>query len=198
MNGGDPLTTRGNTTKVSVISMVPAGVQVSWEAVPGAIGYRVDRQCGSEGYTELTTTALPATVTTFSDGFMPNAEVTCVYRIRTVMGNQVSSGTESNPIKPVVVKVPETASVTASLTGNTVLVNWAAVPEAFYYWLDRKCGVQTYQKLNTQHLLPATTSYTDSSPVAGTTCIYRVRVTQGNFTSQGKESNPVEIPASTP
>lgn len=121
--------------------------------------------------------------------------MTCVYRVRTISGGQISHGTESSPIKLFAVNVPDTTTVTASLIGKTVLVSWVAVPDAFSYWVDRRCGTQAYQQISTQPLSAATTSYTDSNPVTGTSCTYLVRVTRGNFTSRGRESNPVEIPA---
>ena len=115
-----------DVTQVSVVPMIPAGVQVSWPAVPAATGYRVDRRCGSDGYSELTKGALPATSTTFADGFIPDSDMTCVYRVRTISGGQISHGTESSPIKLFAVNVPDTTTVTASLIGKTVLVSWVA------------------------------------------------------------------------
>lgn len=183
-----PNTSQVRTTYYSSLKEL----DVFWNSVSGATGYRVDRKCGTDAYVELTTA--PISQTYYFDK-SPVIGTACIYRVRTVKGTEVSSGTESAPVTVPTAPLPETAYVSAAANSTSIYVTWSSVVGATEYKLDRKTSTSSFSEIAS--LTGATTSYSDTAVIVGQTYTYRVRVVTSGGTSAGNESYPVRFSGSS-
>ena len=160
------------TPKLTKVNNVQNGVNVVWQAVTGATGYRVYRKAGSAtswsyiGYT---------TKTNYVDTKVSNG-IYYRYTIIAVNGNYSDYDRTGKNVK--FVTAPTLTSVTNAANGITV--KWNAVKGATEYRVyRRKGGVMTWSCIATTK----STSYTDKGIVnqSGTYYIYTVIAVSGYY-----------------
>lgn len=160
------------TPKLTKVNNVQNGVNVVWQAVTGATGYRVYRKAGSAtswsyiGYT---------TKTNYVDTKVANG-IYYRYTIIAVNGNYSDFDRTGKNVK--FVTTPKLTSVTNAANGITV--KWSAVKGATQYRVyRRRGGVLTWSCIATT----TGTSYTDKGIVnqSGTYYIYTVIAVSGYY-----------------
>jgi hypothetical protein len=163
----------------------PAGqgtgdIQLTWGAVAGAEGYNVYRRAGSGlfDFGAPLNGAIPLTGTSFTD---PGAGLTgwtsYAYVVRAVAAT--AEGASSNELAATAIGRPDPPTgVTAGLRpAADIDVGWSAVSDADGYNVFRRTATGSYDfgaPLNGGALVTGTT-FTDTSPVHGTTYRYVVR-----------------------
>jgi alpha-tubulin suppressor-like RCC1 family protein len=150
-----------------------ANVTVSWTAAAGATGYRVFRAVGAGLGVQIGTTTTPVT---FVDT-TATAGVSYTYWVKTTTANGDSVASAVNTGWRNVATPTGIAATDGTLTTG-VTVSWSAVSGAAGYRVYRQIGTGTA----TQVGIPTTTSFTDTTAVAGTVYTYKVcaRTAAGN------------------
>ncbi len=147
-------------------------ITVSWNAVSGASKYQVARRAYVDGawggWTNYT-----ATSASYADSTVV-AGTKYIYRVRAYAGG-VWSDYSSNVQVTAVAEAPAAPSISATAAAGKVTVKWAAVTGATKYRVFRQ--TKSGSTWTTQEALgySTTTSYDDTTVVAGTQYRYRVR-----------------------
>ena len=168
----------GQVTGVSVTPGV-GNLQVSWTAVSGATGYKVQWKSGAESYDttnrQATATGTSHTITSLTAGTQ--------YTVRVIA--TLSNANDGDPSAEVTGTPKETApgqvtgvSVTPGV--GTLAVSWTAVTGATGYKVQWKSGAESYDATNRQAAVGTVTSHTIPSLTAGTEYTVRVFATKTN------------------
>jgi fibronectin type 3 domain-containing protein len=130
---------------------------------------------------------VPAGTTTYTDAAPPTG-TTYFYYVKAVStagssppSNEASAGSSSTG-------VPAQPALTGSVSGGDVVLNWT--PGQGGGAVDKWVVLRDNVRLTTI-TTPSTTTYTDSTVVAGTTYTYKVRGV--NTAGGGPNSNPVTL-----
>lgn len=150
-----------------------ANVTVSWTAAAGATGYRVFRGAGTGIGVQIGTTTTPVT---FVDT-TATAGVSYTYWVKAITANGDSVASAVNTGWRNIATPTGIAATDGTLTTG-VTVSWSAVSGAAGYRVYRQIGAGTATQVGT----PTTTSFTDTTAVAGTVYTYKVcaRTAAGN------------------
>jgi fibronectin type 3 domain-containing protein len=164
-----------STPKVTAVTNVNGGVKVTWNAVSGAVRYRVYHKTASGKWELLgNTTGTSFTDTKVSSGTTYTYTVRCV----TADNQSFTSNYDSKGLSIKYIASPELSSVSNAAKGVTV--KWSASKGAVKYRVYRKTGSGKWAKLADT----TSTSYTDTTAKAGTTYSYTVRC----ITADGKDT----------
>lgn len=147
-------------------------IQIQWGKVPYATGYRVYRKTAGGKWQKLAT--VNAGVSAFID---KSADVNTEYLYTVRAYYKCSAGNvwsyfENGIGTRVPFETPKLSSAKA-ISGKRIQVSWKAVANATGYRVYRKTVGGSWQKIKT--LTSGYTSYTDTTPVAGTKYLYTVR-----------------------
>ena len=175
MTGTIPVTAVDETTPGQVMGVsVTAGSEqltVTWTAVSGASGYKVQWKSGGEMYNTITRQATPTGTSHTITGLTGGTEYTVRVRATKTKADDGSFSDEATgtPGPGQVMGV----SVTAG--SEQLTVTWTAVTGASGYQVQWKSGSQDYD--NTRQATTTNTSHTIPSLTGGTEYTVRVRAT---------------------
>ena len=152
---------------ISSVSNVQNGIHISWNKVKGASEYYLYRK-GSEGvYTRLA--SVSESTLSYTDKKAVNGEK-YVYTLRAVNKNTISA---YHSLKGIVcLSVPVLDKAASKQDG--MHISWKSVKGADAYYIYRKTGSGSWQRIGTTNKGTAV-SYTDGSAVGGVTYSYTVR-----------------------
>ena len=154
------------------------GVNVQWQALPGAESYRVYRDSG-KGYVLLATVkTLSYTDTGAGKG------QTVRYAVEAVRGTAVSQKSVSSSV----VRLEKPAVSVQNASGG-VTVSWGSVKGAKSYYVYRKAAGGSWQRIATT----TSVKYTDKSAKKGVSYTYTVRAVNGSSLSDYKASGSVTV-----
>ena len=187
--GTDDLDT-GTETITAVVETTPAQVmgvnvtpgagqlQVTWTAVDGVTGYKVQWKSGSEMYStttrQTTVTDIPHTITGLIGG--------TAYTVRVIATNS-KAATSDGPVSDEVTGTPglgQVMGVSITPGREQLQVTWTAVPGVTNYRIQWKSGSQDYA--NSRAMTTASTSYSITGLTGGTEYTVQVVATQGILT----------------
>lgn len=152
---------------ISSVSNVQNGIHISWNKVKGASEYYLYRK-GSEGvYSRLA--SVSESTLSYTDKKAVNGEK-YVYTLRAVNKNTISA---YHSLKGIVcLSVPVLDKAASKQDG--MHISWKSVKGADAYYIYRKTGSGSWQRIGTTNKGTAV-SYTDGSAVGGVTYSYTVR-----------------------
>ncbi len=167
---------------ITAASNVPGGVQVKWNKVANATGYRIYRRAAGEKYWTYITTVSGSAVN-YTDKAVKSG-VYYKYTVRTVF-YRIFSGYESGLLVKYVA-TPKLTSVKNTSAG--VVVKWNSVPAATQYRVYRRgAGHRYWTYLGTVN----GTQYTDKNVVKGSYYRYTIRAVAGWYS--GFDTNGLVI-----
>ncbi len=170
------------TPIISAISNTTSGVNIKWNAITGATGYRVYRRGAGEKYW----TYLGTVKTTYYNDKSVSSGNYYRYTVRTVFYS-VFSGYDANGLYIKYLATPKLTKIANSSAGVTI--NWNAVKGVTGYRVYRRgAGQTTWTYLGTVK----TTNFTDKSVVSGNYYRYTVRAASGS-TFSGFDTNGLVI-----
>lgn len=152
---------------ISSVSNVQNGIHISWNKVKGASEYYLYRK-GSDGvYSRLA--SVSESTLSYTDKKAVNGEK-YVYTLRAVNKNTISA---YHSLKGIVcLSVPVLDKAASKQDG--MHISWKSVKGADAYYIYRKTGSGSWQRIGTTNKGTAV-SYTDGSAVGGVTYSYTVR-----------------------
>ena len=152
---------------ISSVSNVQNGIHISWNKVKGASEYYLYRK-GSDGvYSRLA--SVSESTLSYTDKKAVNGEK-YVYTLRAVDKNTISA---YHSLKGIVcLSVPVLDKAASKQDG--MHISWKSVKGADAYYIYRKTGSGSWQRIGTTNKGTAV-SYTDGSAVGGVTYSYTVR-----------------------
>lgn len=161
------------TTKItSVISVDSNTLQVKWNKVKEAYGYRILRSTSKNGtYKEIKTIKKPGTVKYLDKKAEPGKKYYYKVEILVKSGGKIIGNGISNPVAGKTLKETTVTSVTAS--DNTMTLKWKAVSDAEGYQIFRSTKKNgTYEQVAT---VVGKVKYQDKNLSYGKTYYYKVR-----------------------
>ena len=160
---------------ISSVSNVQNGIHISWNKVKGASEYYLYRK-GSDGvYSRLA--SVSESTLSYTDKKAVNGEK-YVYTLRAVNKNTISA---YHSLKGIVcLSVPVLDKAASKQDG--MHISWKSVKGADAYYIYRKTGSGSWQRIGTTNKGTAV-SYTDGSAVGGVTYSYTVRACKDSFLS---------------
>jgi fibronectin type 3 domain-containing protein len=181
-------TTPPQPTGVSASAASSSEIDIQWQSVSGATGYRVERSPdGSTGWTAIHT----GTATTYSDLGL-TAATTYYYRVFATnsSGDSPASATVDATTLPLPPAAPSNPAATA-ISGSQITVSWNDVAGETGFTVQRSPdGTSSWTTAGTT--AQGVTSLTDSGLAASTTYYYRVLATNA-----GGSSSPSSIVSAT-
>ncbi len=170
--------TPGQVTGVSVSAGVGT-LDVSWTAVTGATGYKLQWKSGSQDYDG----SRQGTVGAVTSHTIPSLTAGTQYTVRVIATKtNADDGTPSAEVTgtPKAAAPAKVTGVSVSAGVGTLDVSWTAVTGATGYKVQWKSGAQNYDATNRQATVGAVTSHTIPSLTAGTQYTVRVIATKTN------------------
>lgn len=187
---GAPLPPPNPPTGLSASAVSSSQIDLGWTASSGATSYNVKRGAGSGG--PYTTIAPGVTATSYSDtGLSPST--TYYYVVSALNANGESANSTQANATTQADTIPPTAptGLTATAGDNSVALNWADNTEADLASYNVKCATVSGGAYTTIATGVATSAYTDSTAVNGTTYYYVVSAvdTSSNESANGNEAS---------
>ena len=143
------------------------GIVFRWNAVPGAVRYRVYRKYGSGSWTVIGST----NATSYGDrDVVSGTAYTYTVRCLSLDGKRCVSGFNARGVSAVAWYAAPTL-VSAQASGESIVFKWNAVPGAARYRVYRRYSGTGWVKLADT----AATVYTDTAVTYGTTYTYTAR-----------------------
>ncbi len=148
---------------------------VSWTAVPGATGYKVQWKTGDEAYdaAERQAVITGGTTTTHT---IPNLRADAVYTVRVIATS--SDFDDGSPSADVSEELAQVSGVQVTPGEGTLVVSWTAVPRATGYKVQWKSGDEDYDAADRQAVVTDGTTYTIANLIGGTEYTVRVIATR--------------------
>jgi Fibronectin type III domain len=172
-------------------------IELAWEAVPKAIGYKIERWGDGADPSGWAVIAKVDAVTTFTDVGL-EAETTYYYRVTAVTeegaappSDVVSATTSISP--------PAATTLTALATATTIDLAWLDVADETAYRIERSPhGASDWTRIGTTG--QDVTTYTDAALAVDVTYRYRVVATNagGDSTPSNVVSAKVTVKVTTP
>ena len=152
---------------ISSVSNVQNGIHISWNKVKGASEYYLYRKSSDGVYSRLA--SVSESTLSYTDKKAVNGEK-YVYTLRAVNKNTISA---YHSLKGIVcLSVPVLDKAVSKQDG--MHISWKSVKGADAYYIYRKTGSGSWQRIGTTNKGTAV-SYTDGSAVGGVTYSYTVR-----------------------
>lgn len=152
------------------------GIQVTWDKIAGAAGYRVYRRANGSTWQRVATVT-GGSITSYTDKQVSSG-TTYTYTVRACSGNTMSDYVSQKKI--IYLKDPEIASV-SNVPGG-VKVTWNKISGAAGYYVYRKTGGGKWIKL-TSVSGGSSAAYIDTDAESGKTYTYTVRAYSQNAMS---------------
>ncbi|MCL2068176.1 MAG: fibronectin type III domain-containing protein [Treponema sp.] len=174
-------------TGLTATAVSATQINLSWNSVTGANGYRVERSTDNSNWTEI---APSHAATTYQDTGL-TAGTTYWYRVRAynAAGNSGYSNVESATTQTGLPEIPAApAGLTATaVSASQINLGWNSVTGAQGYRVERSTDNSSWTQIAPSH---TTTTYQDTGLSAGATYWYRVRAynTAGNSGYSNVES----------
>ncbi|GEM86553.1 fibronectin type III domain-containing protein [Meiothermus granaticius] len=161
-----------------------SGISLSWNAVPGATGYTLQRKTASAAYADLPGAANLSGTTYTDTGLSPSTTYT--YRIAAKNAAGSSPYVESAPVvTPAALQTPNPPNNFRSTAVSSSSVSLAWDPPspntATGYTLERKTGSGAYAQIAT----PTGSPYTDTGLSPSTAYTYRLKAVNAAGSSNG-------------
>jgi fibronectin type 3 domain-containing protein len=174
---------------VSNVKVTASGVKVSWSEVTNATTYNIYRKVGGK-YTKVGT--VPSGTTSFTD---TTAASGTTYRYRIKAFNDNSSSAYSTSVSIYYLQAPALKKVTVKT--NALRVSWSKVNGASGYYIYRKQGSGSYNRIAT--ITNGTSgSYTDTTVKNNKTYTYTVKsynnTTKSPYISAGVSGTFLKAP----
>ncbi|MCL2126932.1 MAG: fibronectin type III domain-containing protein [Treponema sp.] len=191
-SSGGGITMPSTPTGVSATALSSSSIQISWNAVSGAISYRVYRSTSASGTFNQVDNP---TSTSFTDAGL-SASTMYWYRVSAInsagessQSDVVSATTQSSGGGITMPSTPTGVSATA-LSSSSIQVSWYAVSGAISYRVYRSTSASgTFNQVGN----PTSTSFTDTGLSASATYWYRVSA----INSAGEGNNSTAVSATT-
>lgn len=152
---------------ISSVSNVQNGIHISWNKVKGASEYYLYRKSSDGVYSRLA--SVSESTLSYTDKKAVNGEK-YVYTLRAVNKNTISA---YHSLKEIVcLSVPVLDKAASKQDG--MHISWKSVKGADAYYIYRKTGSGSWQRIGTTNKGTAV-SYTDGSAIGGVTYSYTVR-----------------------
>lgn len=152
---------------ISSVSNVQNGIHISWNKVKGASEYYLYRKSSDGVYSRLA--SVSESTLSYTDKKAVNGEK-YVYTLRAVNKNTISA---YHSLKGIVcLSVPVLDKAVSKQDG--MHISWKSVKGADAYYIYRKTGSGSWQRIGTANKGTAV-SYTDGSAIGGVTYSYTVR-----------------------
>ena len=152
---------------ISSVSNVQNGIHISWNKVKGASEYYLYRKSSDGVYSRLA--SVSESTLSYTDKKAVNGEK-YVYTLRAVNKNTISA---YHSLKGIVcLSVPVLDKAASKQDG--MHISWKSVKGADAYYIYRKTGSGSWQRIGTTNKSTAV-SYTDGSAIGGVTYSYTVR-----------------------
>lgn len=152
---------------ISSVSNVQNGIHISWNKVKGASEYYLYRKSSDGVYSRLA--SVSESTLSYTDKKAVNGEK-YVYTLRAVNKNTISA---YHSLKGIVcLSVPVLDKAVSKQDG--MHISWKSVKGADAYYIYRKTGSGSWQRIGTTNKGTAV-SYTDGSAIGGVTYSYTVR-----------------------
>lgn len=152
---------------ISSVSNVQNGIHISWNKVKGASEYYLYRKSSDGVYSRLA--SVSESTLSYTDKKAVNGEK-YVYTLRAVNKNTISA---YHSLKGIVcLSVPVLDKAASKQDG--MHISWKSVKGADAYYIYRKTGSGSWQRIGTTNKGTAV-SYTDGSAIGGVTYSYTVR-----------------------
>ena len=152
---------------ISSVSNVQNGIHISWNKVKGASEYYLYRKSSDGVYSRLA--SVSESTLSYTDKKAVNGEQ-YVYTLRAVNKNTISA---YHSLKGIVcLSVPVLDKAVSKQDG--MHISWKSVKGADAYYIYRKTGSGSWQRIGTTNKGTAV-SYTDGSAIGGVTYSYTVR-----------------------
>lgn len=160
---------------ISSVSNVQNGIHISWNKVKGASEYYLYRKSSDGVYSRLA--SVSESTLSYTDKKAVNGEK-YVYTLRAVNKNTISA---YHSLKGIVcLSVPVLDKAASKQDG--MHISWKSVKGADAYYIYRKTGSGSWQRIGTTNKGTAV-SYTDGSAIGGVTYSYTVRACKDSFLS---------------
>ena len=142
-------------------------IKVTWEAVEGAVEYKVYRATSSGGTYKLMKTTEATSYTNTS----AEAGTTYYYKVMAIAENTAANSAYSSVKSRTCDLARPVLTVTNVASSGKIKLSWKAIDGAEEYQIQRSTDGETWSTLKNT----TSTSYTNTSAQAGTTYYYRVR-----------------------
>ncbi|MGE5609610.1 MAG: fibronectin type III domain-containing protein, partial [Bacillota bacterium] len=179
-------------TGLTVSPGTGTGLDLTWELVPGATGYAIERS--SDGVTYTRIAARSADVTTYSDNNLAGSKR---YFYRVSATDDSGASVPCQAISAVNRPSAPTGLTITSLNTNTLVLNWKDVNGESGYRIEQSTDGVTFTARGTVGKnIP---SYTDNSLSTGVTYYYRVIATSalGDSPESSVSNGTTRLPAVT-
>ena len=161
---------------VTVTPAGPTGLEVSWNAVAGANGYKVQWKSGAQAYDasgrQATATGTSHTITGLTAG--------TEYTVRVIATHMNAPDSAASAERTGTPALPPPPRVTATPARESLVVSWAAVADADGYKVQWKSGAQAYDPADRQAAATGA-SHTITGLTAGTEYTVRVIATHATY-----------------
>ena len=184
--------TAAPATPTSLVAVgAETSVSLTWNAVAGAVSYRVKRASGIGG--PFTTVANVPVGTSFTDNGLPIGA--SVYYIISAVNDAGESANSSAVSAAPTTPPPTVTGLTATASSGQVGLAWTAVPSATSYTVRR--GTQSGVEGTMLASGLTGTAYVDTSVVAGTIYLYSVTAFIGGSEGENAvvDATPPGLPA---
>ena len=173
---------------------------VSWNAVTGASGYKVQWKSGSQGYNEADRQRVVTSTTTHTiTGLTAGTQHTVIV---TATRTNADDGTPSDEVTgtPKAAAPGKVAGVSVTEGVGQLTVSWNAVTGASGYKVQWKSGSQEYNESDRQRTVTggSTTVHTITGPTAGTVYTVRVAATKLHANDGQPSSEVAGVPSLPP
>lgn len=158
-----------STPVLSTTVLYNNAVQVGWGSVPNAVSYQLERQAAGAGQVFRPVGTYITTLTARDTSLAPGTSYT--YRLRALGDRTESAFGNSQVATPALLDSP-VLSITPTAF-DTLRLSWNPVPNATYYWLERRKEGQSAYNYTTR-LEGAPTRYVDAGLAPSTTYQYRL------------------------
>ena len=166
-------------TGVSAVAASSSSINISWNSVIGATGYRIYRSTSTSTFTEVGTSE----TTSYSDTGL-NASITYYYRVAAYNSN--GTGVQSNTVNAKILPDTPTGVTATAESSSSITVRWSSVTGTTGYRVYRSTSsTGTFSEVG----ISTTTSYTDNGLTGYTTYYYRVAAY--NVHGTGSQSSTV-------
>ncbi|MDR2094077.1 MAG: hypothetical protein LBP76_00980 [Treponema sp.] len=143
----------------------PHEIEISWDAVPDAAGYKIYRSTTSGGPFNYPSTSSSTSYTDFGE-----SNTTHYYKVSAYNSNN-EEGTQSSPVSATTIVSTPWLSPVSAISPTSIEISWDTVPGANGYYVYRaESETGPYDSITSI----TSTSYTDTSLSPGTTCYYKV------------------------
>ena len=175
-----------------------ASVSLSWDAVTGAVEYRLFRADTANGALTRIASGTMITATTYTDsGLAHNTAYRYIVRVIDAVGESANSAEASATTRPLPVAPTNLTATPSAVAGNgEATLSWDAVNGATEYRVYRASTSDGALSRVAVHTIITATTYTDIGLATNTTYRYTVRAV--DVVGESANSNEISVAVPTP